>query len=97
MVTSVAVVTIVAMDVAVYTQLLYTGTIVARTFAVILLLTGRCYEAEICTILLLLRCPFRWHPFLPKSKISKSGQKPWTIVHVLILGSEKRFEKSTPP
>ena len=24
------------------------------------LLTGRCYEAEICTILFLLRCPFLW-------------------------------------
>ena len=28
-------------------------------FVVILLLTGRCYGAEICAILLLLRCPFR--------------------------------------
>ena len=25
-------------------------------FLILLLLTGRCYEAEICTILLLLRC-----------------------------------------
>ena len=44
------------------------------------LLTGRCYEAEICAILLLLRCSFRWYPFLPKSKFSDSGRKPWTIV-----------------
>ena len=49
-------------------------------FEVLLLLTGRCYEAEICTILLLLRCPFQWNPFLQKSKFSDSGQKPWTII-----------------
>ena len=49
-------------------------------FVVLLLLTGRCYEVEICTILLLLRCPFRWNPFLPKSKFSDFGQKPWTII-----------------
>ena len=30
---------------------------------VLLLLTGRSYEAEICVILLLLRCTFRWYPF----------------------------------
>ena len=35
---------------------------------VLLLLTGRCYEAEICDILLLLRFPFRWNRFLSKSK-----------------------------
>ena len=46
---------------------------------VLLLLTGRCYEAEICAILLLLRCSFRWYPFLPKSKFSDFGRKPWTI------------------
>ena len=28
----------------------------------------------------LLRCPFIWYPFLPKSKFSDFGQKPWTIV-----------------
>ena len=49
-------------------------------FVVLLLLTGRCCEAEICTILLLLRCSFRWFPFLPKSKFSDFGRKPWTIV-----------------
>ena len=38
---------------------------------------GRFYEAEICAILLLLRCPFRRNHFLPKSF---SRQKPWTIV-----------------
>ena len=32
-------------------------------FVVLLLLTGRCYEAEICAILLLLKCPFRWNAF----------------------------------
>ena len=38
-------------------------------FVVLLLLSGRCYEAEICVILFLLRCSFRWYPFLLKSKI----------------------------
>ena len=33
-------------------------------FVVLLLLTGRCCEAVIYTILLLLRCSFRRHPFL---------------------------------
>ena len=33
---------------------------------VLLLQSGRCYEAEICTILLPLRCSFRWTPCLPK-------------------------------
>ena len=45
-------------------------------FVVFLLKSGMCYEAEIYTNLLLLRCPFRWYPFLPKSKFSDSGQKP---------------------
>ena len=45
-----------------------------------LLRSGRCYEAEICVILFLLRCPFIWYPFWPKSKFSDSGQKPWTII-----------------
>ena len=53
----------------------------SRSFFVVLLLqNGRCYEAEICGILLLLRCLFRWYPFLPKSKFSDFGQKPWTII-----------------
>ena len=39
-------------------------------FVVLLLLTGRCYEAEICAIVFLLRCPFIWYPFWPKSKFS---------------------------
>ena len=49
-------------------------------FVVFLLLTGRCYEAEICAIPLLFRCSFRWYHFLPQSKFSVFGQKPWTIV-----------------
>ena len=53
----------------------------SRSFlAVFLLLTGRCYEAEICTNLLLLRCSVRWYPFLPKSKFPDFGRKPWTII-----------------
>ena len=51
------------------------------------LLTGRCYGAEICTLLLLLRCSFRWYSFLAKSNF---GQKPWTIVHGLISASPKK-------
>ena len=47
---------------------------------VFLLLTGRCYEAESCAILLPLRCAFAWYAFLPKFKFSISGRKPWTIV-----------------
>ena len=46
-------------------------------FVVSLLLTGRCYEAEICTILLPLRCAFALCIFL---KFSFSVRKPWTIV-----------------
>ena len=35
-------------------------------FAVLLLLAGRCYEAEFCTTLLSLRYSFEWYPFLQK-------------------------------
>ena len=38
-------------------------------FEAFLLLAGRCYEAEICAILLLLTCPFVWYPFFAKVKI----------------------------
>ena len=41
-------------------------------FAGFLLPTGRCYGAEICTILLLLRCSFRWYAFLPKSFLAEN-------------------------
>ena len=37
---------------------------------------GRCYEAEICSILLLLMCSFRLNHFPLKSFF---GRKPWTI------------------
>ena len=47
---------------------------------VLLLQSGRCYGAEICAILLLLGCPFRWNSIRPKSKFSVSGRKPWTII-----------------
>ena len=48
--------------------------------------SGRCYKAEICTILFPLRCAIAWYiVFLPKSKFSDSGQKPWTII--------RRFDK----
>ena len=60
-------------------------------FEAFLLPAGRCYEAKICAILLLLRYPFVWYPFWPKSKISNSGQKPWTITHGLILEVQKKF------
>ena len=29
-------------------------------------LEGAIYKTEICAILLLLRCPFRWNPFMPE-------------------------------
>ena len=53
-----------------------------------LLQSGRCYKAVciICTILFPLRCAIAWHYFLPKSKFSDSGQKPWTII--------RRFDRS---
>ena len=40
----------------------------SRSFLVVhLLRSGRCYEAEICVILFLLRCHFIWYPFWLKS------------------------------
>ena len=44
------------------------------------LFNGRCYEVEICAILLPLRCPFRWFHCWPKSFPSDFGRKSWTIV-----------------
>ena len=53
----------------------------SRSFFVVLLLQdGRCYEAEICTILLLLRCLSYGVLFGQSQKISDFGQKPWTII-----------------
>ena len=52
----------------------------SKTFEGSYLLTGRCYEAEICVILLLLRNPFRWYPFL-QNLFGLQKSKPWTIVH----------------
>ena len=41
----------------------------SRRFSVVLLLhSGRCYEAEICTILFVLRCPFIWYHFFCQSQ-----------------------------
>ena len=44
---------------------------------VLLLHSGRCYEAEICVILFLLRCPFIWYRFWPKSKFQILDYSPW--------------------
>ena len=55
-----------------------------------LLLTGRCYEAEIGIIMLLLRCSFRWYHLMPRSKFSIFGQKPWTIVHGFVFWRPKK-------
>ena len=44
------------------------------------------YEADMCAILLLLRCSFRWYHVLPESDF---GQKPWTIVHGLVFTGPK--------
>ena len=49
-------------------------------FVVLLLRNGRCYEAEIWTILLLLICTFAWNPFL-QTFFGLPKIKPWTIVH----------------
>ena len=46
------------------------------------LLNGRCYEAEIGIILLLLSYPFRWYPSL-QTFFGLLKIKPWTIVHGL--------------
>ena len=72
-------------------------------FAVLLLENGRCYEAEICTILLLLRCPFRWNPFFAKVKIFRFWPKTmdynkafWpksrSLFVVLLLQNERCYE-----
>ena len=50
------------------------------TFLAMLLLAGRCYEAEICAVLLPLRCPFRWHPFAEIKLFSFWPKTIWTIV-----------------
>ena len=49
-------------------------------FVVLLLRNGRCYDAEICGILLLLICTFAWNHVLLKSEVSVFGRKPWTII-----------------
>ena len=41
-------------------------------FEAFLLLAGRCYEAETCIILLLLRYAFAWYPFFAKVKMKKT-------------------------
>ena len=37
-------------------------------------------KLKFCAILFLLRCPFIWYHFLPRSNFPYFGQKPWTIV-----------------
>ena len=49
-------------------------------FVVLLILAGRCYEAEICASMLPLRSDLAWNHFWPKSKCSVFAKKPWTIV-----------------
>ena len=61
---------------------------------VLLLQNGRCYEAEICAILLLLRRPFRWNPFFAQVKIfifrpKTMDYSPWFD----FWESKKTFEK----
>ena len=50
---------------------------------VFLIQNRKCYESEICTILLRLRYAFAWYTFVAIVKISVSGKKPWTIVRGL--------------
>ena len=38
-------------------------------FGVLLLLAGRCYEAEICAILLPFSCAFAWYPFFASQNV----------------------------
>ena len=48
----------------------------SRCFSAVLLLhSGRCYKAEICIILFLMRCPFMWSPFWLKSKFSERASQ----------------------
>ena len=54
---------------------------------VLLLHSGRCYEAEICVILFLLRCPFMWYPSLLKSKFPHPSPLPSPLAG-LDLGRE---------
>ena len=60
-------------------------------------------KLKFASILFLLRCPFIWYPFWPKSKFSDFGQKPWTIIRrfdrnrghslqVLLLHSGRCYE-----
>ena len=53
----------------------------SRLFFVVLLLQNeRCYEAEICAILLLLRCPFHWHRL-----ISMDSMNFYALVNVHVV------------
>ena len=64
----------------------------SRSFSAVLLLhSGRCYGTEICIILFLLRCPFIWYPFWPKSKFSDFGQKPCTLHYNALKSNSSRF------
>ena len=40
--------------------------------------------------MLALKYTIAWYRFLPKSKSSDFGQKPWTIVHGFVFGSPKK-------
>ena len=60
----------------------------SRSFFVVLLLqNGRCYEAEICAILLLLRCAIAWYCFFAKVKIfifrpKTMDYSPWFLAKI---------------
>ena len=49
----------------------------------VLLFAGRCYEAEMCAILLPLRCAFAWNFFLSKVNILKFWPKTVDYTGVL--------------
>ena len=67
------------------------------SFRIHKLRTGKCYGAEICAILLLLRCSFFWNRFSAKLKFSDFGAK--TVDYsprFHFWESEKSIEESMP-
>ena len=66
----------------------------SRCFSAVLLLhSGRCYEAEICAILFLLRCPFRWYPFFAKLKFFIFRPKTMDSSPWFDFGSPKKVRR----
>ena len=60
-------------------------------FVVVLLQNGRCYEAEFCAILFLLRSPFPWNPFFAKVKFFRFWSKTMDYSPWFDFGSPKNI------